>query len=765
MKRYIAASLAAIGSALAGCADGSTTAAGASVSVEESLVVVSAQQVAAGDSLTVTLEARDGSGAPVGATGLQVEFFTIGGEEASAGTLSGASPAGPGVYRAAFVGTRAGSPVAIGARVDGRPVNSQLPLVSVTAGTVSGTRSFVSAERDVMVLGGGSTLTLHAFDDFGNVVDVSASSVTFALEPGPGLSGGTLAPAERVGRGRIAARFTATQAGAHAQVLAAVDGRPVSNAPALTVVGELGSALHSTLEVSAVTLVPGGTATVSLQVRDGVGTPTSAGGLDVSFAMDQGEGLSRGSLTETQDAGNGTYLSQFTAESVGAPVALYAAVNGVAVGGAPPTIEVVLPPESPQRAVLTVSRDTVAAGELAEFRLQMKDSGGEDLARSGLAVEFEVSGPSGGDIGDVVDHGDGSYTSSFLARTAGSESTVVYRVDSVPFERAEAKIVVVPGPLSVDSSTVLINGKTADSVFIGDTAIVQAAMTDAFGNRVAGGDQVSFSLERPALGDIGPVADDGNGTYTAQLVGKTPGPPSSVTARVAGQPGQSRAAQVAVVDRSWGVSADSSFITVAGLDSITIEAGISVTVELQAVDSIGRVLHVGGHGVAFSLETGDSLSTGVLSAVTDRLDGTYSADFVAVRKGRSAAIVGTVGGDSVTSALPIVRVVPGDISAMMSTLSIEDSLVVVGDSTTVTLTSIDAFGNKLESGGLAVAFEVVAGDSLSVATVGSTVDHGDGIYSAVLVGSGVGLPTRVRAWIGGTRVIENDAGVEVVPQS
>ena len=593
-----------------------------------------------------------------------------------------------------------------------------------------------------------------------------ASAVTFALEPGPGLSRGTVDAPQRIRAGRIGASFSGTQAGESARVLAMVSGHSVPNGHTVTVLPEVASALHSSLEVSAITLQPGGSSAVTLRVRDATGTSVSAGGLTVTFAVEEGDGLSRGSLGPAEDLGDGRYLTTFTAEAIGAPVAVYAAVEGVPVGGVPPTIQVVEPPVSPQRAVLTVSHDTLQAGATAELRLQMKDSDGKDLARAGLAVEFSVGGPSNGDIGPIVDHGDGSYTSSFLGKTAGGVSTVAFSVDSIPFERAEATIVVLPGALEMDSSHVLINGRSADSVLIGDTAVVQANLTDAFGNVLpSGGEDVSFSIARPALGEIGPVADNGDGSYSAQFVAKAPGPLSALTATAVGHGGATRPAQVAVVDRAYGVSADSSFITVAGGDSITIEAGVSVTIELQAVDSIGRALLLGGHGVTFAVEVGDSLSTGVLSSVTDRMDGTYSADFIAVGKGRALAVAGFLGADSVTSPLPTIRVTPGDISAMTSTVLLADSVIAVGDSTLATLVSIDAYGNTLETGGLPVTFEIVAGDSLSTASVGATMDHGDGRYSAVLTGTAPGAPTRVRAWIGGTKVVERDAGIRVTSGS
>src|SRR5207245_2985740 len=69
---------------------------------------------------------------------------------------------------------------------------------------------------------------------------------------------------------------------------------------------------------------------------------------------------------------------------------------------------------------------------------------------------------------------------------------------------------------------------------------------------------------------------------------------------------------------------------------------------------------------------------------------------------------------------------------------------------TLTLRAKDAFGNDLTAGGRSVVFSVTGGTSTG--TIGPTVDHGDGTYTAPFTGVLAGTASTIGATIDGTPV-------------
>src|SRR5205085_8474012 len=93
-------------------------------------------------------------------------------------------------------------------------------------------------------------------------------------------------------------------------------------------------------------------------------------------------------------------------------------------------------------------------------------------------------------------------------------------------------------------------------------------------------------------------------------------------------------------------------------------------------------------------------------------------------------------------------------SLSQSTVAVAPSVIGVGDTTAVTLTTRDAGGHQLTTGGLAVAFNLGAGSSGG--TFGAPTDHHDGTYSATFTGTIAGTDT-IKA------TIEGQAGTSTPP--
>jgi N-acetylmuramic acid 6-phosphate (MurNAc-6-P) etherase len=87
--------------------------------------------IAVGDTVTVTLNARDEQGRELVGGGRTVVFSATGGTSDAAFLSSPALDPDDGTYTSVLVGISAGTPVTIGATIDGTTVASPLPTLVV----------------------------------------------------------------------------------------------------------------------------------------------------------------------------------------------------------------------------------------------------------------------------------------------------------------------------------------------------------------------------------------------------------------------------------------------------------------------------------------------------------------------------------------------------------------------------------------------------------------------------------------------------------
>src|SRR5256886_12527902 len=90
----------------------------------------------------------------------------------------------------------------------------------------------------------------------------------------------------------------------------------------------------------------------------------------------------------------------------------------------------------------------------------------------------------------------------------------------------------------------------------------------------------------------------------------------------------------------------------------------------------------------------------------------------------------------------------GAVSAAASVVTASATSLLSGAIATLTLHAKDAFGNDVTAGGRSVLFSVTGGTSTG--TIGPTVDHGDGTYTAPLTGVLAGTPLTIGATIDGS---------------
>ena len=263
---------------------------------------------------------------------------------------------------------------------------------------------------------------------------------------------------------------------------------------------------------------------------------------------------------------------------------------------------------------------------------------------------------------------------------------------------------------------------------------------DAEGNpRAAGGDDVQLST---TAGTLGPVSDNGDGTYTATLTSASA--PGSAT--VSGTVNGSAITDTAVVTFTGPgpPSGDTSQITAAPT-SIPADGSSTSTITVELRDASGTPLTSGGHTVQLSTTAGT-----LGSPVTDNGDGTYTTALTAPSTAGSATVSGTVGGSPITDTATVTFTGPGPPSGATSQITASPtSIPANGTSTsTITVELRDASGTSLTTGGATVALSTTAG-SLSGVT-----DNGNGTYTATLTSASTGGSATVSGTVNGSAITD-----------
>src|SRR6185437_12685791 len=191
--------------------------------------------------------------------------------------------------------------------------------------------------------------------------------------------------------------------------------------------------------------------------------------------------------------------------------------------------------------------------------------------------------------------------------------------------------------------------------------------------------------------------------------------------------------------------------SVVTVDSATLASGDSTVVHLQAKDSSGINLTVGGLTVVF-FDSGGT-STGTTGATTDHANGTYTAVFHGLLSGTATTIHATINGVTVSSTLPTVTVTAGAASPATSVITGPVDSIASGASVLFTVQLKDTAGNALSTpGGATVVFSAISGTSTGTFVPSPAAYAGSGTDTSRFTGVLAGTRDSIRATINGSPV-------------
>ncbi len=510
-------------------------------SLAKSVVFSAASTVAAGSKTTFTLTANDANGNQETTGGLTVDFVL--GSGTAGGTFSAVTDNHDGTYTATFTAVTTGSSTIV-ARIGGQPVTSAAPGITVTPGVVSPSQSSVALAAINLPAGITTTVTLTTRDANGNL-ETGGLAVAFAL--GTGSAGGSFSSVTDNHDGTYSAGFSASTAGTNT-ITAIIGGQTVSSTPpTVTIMPGAVNLLQSTISATAASIQSGSTTTVKVTAKDAFGNVQAKGGLSVGLTL--GSGAASGTFSAVTDNGDGTYTAIFTAAKAGVNT-IQATIGGLAVASSLPTVTITPGPVSLSQSTATFPPANLPSGSSATATLTARDANGNQQSGGGLPVGFVLgAGTAAGTFGTVIDNHDGTYSATFTATTAGTNTIAVF-IGLQAITTAAPVITVTPGPVSLARSVVQF---TPGTILPAGTGTATLTVKDASGNQQAGGGlTVAFQLGNGAAGGrFGAVTDNNDGIYTASFQASAIGT-NTVTATIGGQAVTSTPATVTIASAGVG---------------------------------------------------------------------------------------------------------------------------------------------------------------------------------------------------------------------
>ncbi len=312
---------------------------------------------------------------------------------------------------------------------------------TLTVTTADPSESKISAAAASIIAGETTTVVLTAIDTSGTRETSGGLKVAFGLGNGTGT--GTFRTVTDNGDGTYSAVFTGNTAGNNT-ITATMNGQPVTTSARAVVIspGAVDPA-ESTVSAPAAALPVGATTTVTLTAKDSFGNQENKGGLLVGFGLDSAVGT----FGQVRDNGDGTYSATFTATSPGTGT-YEASIGNHALTFVSAGITVV--PLSLIRSSVTVAPATVSVDGTTTVTLTARDADGTQESTGGFKVAFILgSGTGSGTLGPVTDNRNGTYTATFSAGTAVSD-TILATIDG--FTVTTAATITIASPLKVTAN-------------------------------------------------------------------------------------------------------------------------------------------------------------------------------------------------------------------------------------------------------------------------------------------------------------------------
>ncbi|MDR1460984.1 MAG: DUF11 domain-containing protein, partial [Campylobacteraceae bacterium] len=302
-----------------------------------------------------------------------------------------------------------------------------------------------------------------------------------------------------------------------------------------------------------------------------------------------------------------------------------------------------------------------------------------------------------------------------------------------------------PGEPCLDNTGVCANATTSITAnpnpqTAGQNSTVTVHLSDKYGNDVTNATNVVVLIKEDnttsgtaSLYFGGDATHVGGGNYTVDLISYTVG---NVTVGFEIDSDESDLTEV-VIFNSGNYSINGTHTTITATPNQTI-AGNSSLITVFLADDIGN--GVSGQNVDVIVVNGD-FGSGALTSTTDMGGGIYTATLNSTLVGNIT--VGFTVSSNQSNKTAVVKFETGGGNASLSSISVNPSILDVGNTSTITVMVLDDYGNAATTGGENITIVIsnpTNGLELSNGMTTSNIsvvaiDNGDGTYTAYLTSS------------------------------
>ena len=478
------------------------------------------------------------------------------------------------------------------------------------------------------------------------------------------------------------------------------------------------------------------TSTITVQLRDQFGNDLEAGGDAVTLAKSGG-----GTLTATPvDNGDGTYTGTLTSDTSPETVTVTGTVNGGAIADDASVIFTTLPAT---RLAFGQQPTTEAAGATItpSITVRAEDAVGNlDTNFTGPVTLAIASGPADGVLSGTTTRLASGGIATFNNLSIQRAGTYTLRATSGALTQAtSAAFQITPGPPSGATSEITADPSAIDADG-SSTSTITVLLRDPFGNALTtGGANVTVST---TLGTLGPVTDNGNGTYSATLTSST----TAGTATISGTVNGAAISDTATVDFTL-VGAPTLVIQVQPSDT-RVGQPISPSVVVRVVDGLGSTLTNFMGSATAGLASRPAGANLAGDTVEPFQNGIATFDDLRIDLAGAGFRLGFTAPGAVGVVSSSFSVLSGAASPALSTIVASPTTIAANgiSTSTITVQLRDAEGFPLSSGGDDVTL------SSTLGTLSSVRDVGNGSYTATLRSSTTGGTARITGTV-------NDAAI------
>jgi len=599
----------------------------------KSAITTDATSYLSGAEMAVTVTLKDAQDIAVTGASSLLTTDTVVVANAVLKSGSGWKDNGNGTYTAIYMASTAGVNLRATLKLNGWSGSAESAPYAITLATPDQAKSAIRTDATTYLDGAEMTVTVTLRDAQGNAVTGAAASLTAEAVT---VADATLKSGSSWrdnGDGTYTAIYRASRAGSGLKAVLKLSGWSGSaESPAYTITPATPAQTKSSIAVNNATYLAGADMTVTVTLRDEQNVAvTGASSLLTSEAVTVANAVLK-SGSSWRDNGDGTYTATYIATTTGTGLKATVKLSSWSAGAESAAYSITAAAPDQAKSAIRTDATTYNAGADMTVTVTLKDA--QDNAVTGAASLLTGGAVS---VANAVlksgsswrDNGDGTYTATYIATTAGTGLKATVKLSSWSAGAESAVYSITAAAPDQTKSSIAVDNTTYVS---GTEMTVTVTLKDAQDNAVTGAASLlsggAVSVANAVLKSGSSWRDNGDGTYTATYIATTTGTGLKATVRLS----------------SWSAGAESAVYSITAAapdqaksairtDATSYNAGADMTVTVTLKDAQDNAVT----GAA-SLLTGSTVSVAnaVLksgSSWRDNGDGSYTATYTATTAG------------------------------------------------------------------------------------------------------------------------------------